>query len=212
MARRVSKPKDVADQIIKAAADVLKEKGYAHTGIRDIAAAAGVSSSQINYYFESKERLIEEVLRQSYAAIEKEFRLSVLNVDDAEERCRRVIRYMYKTAKDRHPFYMIYYDAMGESLMGERFRKAYEEIVRGFVAFFREIGPQDDQGNPLWTKGYCKILVALGIGLPQMLLVLGETEELLIAFGEMEKILETRVKHPPHQHPDYARIFDPART
>lgn len=52
-------------QIIAAAADVLYERGLFDTRIGDIAERAGTSSPTILYYFESKDRLLEEAVDHS---------------------------------------------------------------------------------------------------------------------------------------------------
>jgi AcrR family transcriptional regulator len=49
-------------QIVKAAADVLYDRGLFDTRIGDIAERAGTSSPTILYYFESKDRLLEEAV------------------------------------------------------------------------------------------------------------------------------------------------------
>jgi AcrR family transcriptional regulator len=49
-------------QIVKAAAEVLYERGLFDTRIGDIAERAGTSSPTILYYFESKDRLLEEAV------------------------------------------------------------------------------------------------------------------------------------------------------
>jgi AcrR family transcriptional regulator len=49
-------------QIIAAAAEVLYERGLFETRIGDIAARAGTSGPTILYYFESKDRLLEEAV------------------------------------------------------------------------------------------------------------------------------------------------------
>jgi AcrR family transcriptional regulator len=49
-------------QIVAAAADVLYERGLFDTRIGDIAERAGTSSATILYYFESKDRLLEEAV------------------------------------------------------------------------------------------------------------------------------------------------------
>jgi AcrR family transcriptional regulator len=60
-------------QIVQAAAEVLYERGMFDTRIADIAERAGTSSPTILYYFESKDRLLEEVVdlsdREFYARI-----------------------------------------------------------------------------------------------------------------------------------------------
>src|SRR3979409_2484047 len=52
-------------QIVAAAADVLYERGLFDTRIGDIAERAGTSSPTILYYFESKDRLLEEAVDQA---------------------------------------------------------------------------------------------------------------------------------------------------
>jgi AcrR family transcriptional regulator len=52
-------------QIVEAAAGVLYERGLLDTRIADIAERAGTSSPTILYYFESKDRLLEEAVDHS---------------------------------------------------------------------------------------------------------------------------------------------------
>jgi AcrR family transcriptional regulator len=51
-------------QILDAAAKVLARRGYAGTQMSEIAEEAGTRSGSLYYHFESREELIEEVLRQ----------------------------------------------------------------------------------------------------------------------------------------------------
>jgi AcrR family transcriptional regulator len=52
-------------QIVAAAAEVIYERGLQGARIGDIATKAGTSSPAVLYYFESKDRLFEEVVDQS---------------------------------------------------------------------------------------------------------------------------------------------------
>ena len=52
-------------QIVEAAAEVLYERGLFDTRIGDVAERAGTSSPTILYYFESKDRLLEEAVDQT---------------------------------------------------------------------------------------------------------------------------------------------------
>jgi AcrR family transcriptional regulator len=52
-------------QIVSAAAEVLYERGLFDTRIGDIAKRAGTSAPTILYYFESKDRLLEEAVDQT---------------------------------------------------------------------------------------------------------------------------------------------------
>lgn len=50
------------DRILKAAAKILGEKGYAETKLSEIGQAAGTYAGSLYYYFSSKDDLVEEVL------------------------------------------------------------------------------------------------------------------------------------------------------
>lgn len=51
------------DKILKAASKVFTEKGFSGTRTRDIAEEAGINLALLNYYFRSKEKLFEKVMR-----------------------------------------------------------------------------------------------------------------------------------------------------
>ncbi|MHB1931016.1 MAG: TetR/AcrR family transcriptional regulator [Acidimicrobiales bacterium] len=50
-------------QILRAALDVIADRGYADTRIADVAVRVGVSPALVMYYFKSKDRLLAETLR-----------------------------------------------------------------------------------------------------------------------------------------------------
>ncbi len=60
----MEKPEESRQQrIILAAIDCIEKSGIEGATIRNIAGRAGVNSAAINYYFRSKEKLLEEVMR-----------------------------------------------------------------------------------------------------------------------------------------------------
>jgi AcrR family transcriptional regulator len=68
MAKRKTKPAKEAttEEKIKAAArKIFTQKGYAATRTRDIAEEAGINLALLNYYFRSKERLFELVMKEN---------------------------------------------------------------------------------------------------------------------------------------------------
>src|SRR6478672_7744472 len=69
-------------QIVAAAAEVLYERGLFDTRIADIAERAGTSSPTILYYFESKDRLLEETVDRT----DREFYERVIEGQERHER------------------------------------------------------------------------------------------------------------------------------
>lgn len=96
------------DRIIKTAKTLISQKGYAATGLREIAQIAGVSLGNIYNHFESKEDLfrsifdsreIEESLSGTFLLIAEDF---PFNID-------RVILSIKKTVDENHELYRIVY-------------------------------------------------------------------------------------------------------
>jgi AcrR family transcriptional regulator len=77
-------------QIIAAAAEVLYERGLFDTRIADIAERAGTSSPTILYYFESKDRLLEEAVDRT----DREFYGRMLEGQERHERAGEKLVHM----------------------------------------------------------------------------------------------------------------------
>ncbi len=63
------KGQETRQRIVEAAAELIFEKGVAHTTIEDVRAAAGVSSSQLYHYFDDKPALVRAVIEYQADAI-----------------------------------------------------------------------------------------------------------------------------------------------
>jgi AcrR family transcriptional regulator len=59
------------EKIITATIDCIEEQGLQPLTIRSIAAKAGVNSAAINYYFDTKEKLVEEALNRTLEEFKK---------------------------------------------------------------------------------------------------------------------------------------------
>src|SRR2546428_7787430 len=53
------------EQMLRAALDVIVERGYADTRIADVAERAGTSPALVIYYFKTRDQLLTEALRYS---------------------------------------------------------------------------------------------------------------------------------------------------
>jgi TetR/AcrR family transcriptional regulator len=79
--RRLSK-------ILLHAAEVFYEKGYAGASMRDLARASGMSLSGLYYYFESKEKLLYLIQKETFTTIVERLRERLDSVSDPEQRIR----------------------------------------------------------------------------------------------------------------------------
>lgn len=60
--RLTRKGRETRERIVTAAADLIFERGVAHTTIEDVREASGASSSQLYHYFEDKPALVRAVI------------------------------------------------------------------------------------------------------------------------------------------------------
>jgi AcrR family transcriptional regulator len=79
--RRLSK-------ILLHATEVFYEKGYAGASMRDLARSSGMSLSGLYYYFESKEKLLYLIQKETFTTIVERLRERLDAVSDPEQRIR----------------------------------------------------------------------------------------------------------------------------
>ena len=78
--------------ILAHATNVFYEKGYAAASMRDLSRASGVSLSGLYYYFESKEKLLYLIQKDTFTTILARLRPRLEEVDHPTERIRMFIR------------------------------------------------------------------------------------------------------------------------
>lgn len=90
MARRVNpiKEKQRRAELVQAAYFAIYEHGYARVTLSDIARAAGVSKGTLVYYFGSKEKLFELVMRRFMRTIATSTRRALRAAVSTDEKLR----------------------------------------------------------------------------------------------------------------------------
>lgn len=78
------------EDLLAGAKQCLIERGWAHTTVRDIATAAGVSHAAIGYHFGSKDALLTQALVQAVDELDEELRPRTSS-DRPEERWQALI-------------------------------------------------------------------------------------------------------------------------
>jgi AcrR family transcriptional regulator len=86
-------PEERPGQILDAALEVFGERGLAATRLEDVAKSAGVSKGTIYLYFQNKEDLFREMVRQNVVAqIERGEAVLATSSGDATDTLRAVVR------------------------------------------------------------------------------------------------------------------------
>ena len=141
-------------QIVAAAAEVLYERGLFDTRIGDIAQRAGTSSPTILYYFESKDRLLEQAVEYADRAFYE--RLSD-GQDRAESPAERLVDLIEQTSLGPGGLndYTLWMEIWVRARRDDAVRRTYIELDRRQRVLIAEIvregqrsGQFDDAADP----------------------------------------------------------------
>lgn len=80
------------DELLRIAAALFAEKGFAGTTVRDIADAAGILSGSLYHHFDSKESMVDEILRSFQDELFAAYDAILASDDDARTQFERAVR------------------------------------------------------------------------------------------------------------------------
>jgi AcrR family transcriptional regulator len=89
------------ERIVAAAERLFEERGFQATNLSEIADEAGIRTPSLLHYFESKERLLDEVIRRAYAEIREKVVLALASGRSGPERISGVIREVRQVWEER---------------------------------------------------------------------------------------------------------------
>ncbi|MBU0473406.1 MAG: TetR/AcrR family transcriptional regulator [Bacteroidetes bacterium] len=94
-------------KILNVALELFAKKGYSNTTISEIAKSANISKGLAYNYFESKEQLMEEVIKILFVEIENMF-IALEGEKDPFEKLSRIIDLTFEWVTEREDFWRLY--------------------------------------------------------------------------------------------------------
>ncbi|WP_406437910.1 TetR family transcriptional regulator [Streptomyces sp. NBC_01613] len=136
-ADRTRQPTEVRRRlIVEAAVPLIAERGYASVGVRDVAAAAGVSVGTVTYHFGSVQEILSEAMvlhiERYYAALSE----AAERATSAAEALRLLVDALFTEDTDRHWRMWFDYWNAGEQGTDEAFARGQAER---YEAWHRQI-------------------------------------------------------------------------
>ena len=99
-----SAPPDLRrEQMLRAAAELIGERGFSETRIADVARRAGASPALVIYYFATKDQLLTEALRFSEEAFYRTVTAELDTLRTARERLELLVRTTRRSGTRRSP-------------------------------------------------------------------------------------------------------------
>jgi AcrR family transcriptional regulator len=136
--------------ILDAALDLFSRQGYRATSVRDIAAAARVSTGNVYHHFPDKETIFRTLLDRYWAAIEDtDFPFNVALASGSFPDNLEALGHASRESVRRYSRYvaLIYVDVI--EFEGSHIRKFYSEMADRFARFMAENGREERARNRL---------------------------------------------------------------
>jgi AcrR family transcriptional regulator len=135
--RKAERPAEILD----AAFEEFVKGGYAATRLEDVAARACVTKGTIYFYFETKERVYDEMIRHKSRAFFPELGLYAEKLEGSyDQRLRALIVFVYrKIAEDRTSRETLRFLIAEGSRFPDLVDRHYEEFVRPVIDQFRKL-------------------------------------------------------------------------
>lgn len=116
------------EQLANSALATLAERGYAQTGLRDIAQNSEFSHGALHYYFEDKNDLIQQCVRQYKSDCATHYDAIVETAETAEELSSRFSEAMSATLRDEASMHRLWYDLRNQSMFQAELSPVIREI------------------------------------------------------------------------------------
>jgi AcrR family transcriptional regulator len=88
----VTAPDSAKGRLIKAAGKLFKDKGYARTTVRDLAAEVGILSGSLFHHFPNKEAILRAVIEEAIHQVLAQMYDALGRVEDPVEKLRAMVR------------------------------------------------------------------------------------------------------------------------
>lgn len=128
--RTVDKVAARRSELAAAALKTLAERGYAQTGLRDIAQNSEFSHGVLHYYFADKTDLITHCVREYKEQCATRYDEVVASSGTADELAAGFLEKLAATLTDEAPMHRLWYDLRNQSMFEPAFRADVADIDR----------------------------------------------------------------------------------
>ncbi|MCT4686108.1 TetR/AcrR family transcriptional regulator [Vallitalea sp.] len=127
-----------SELILDAAYKCVSEKGYANISLRDIAKEANVALSQLHYYFGSKKKLLQEIIKRMIGKYTTELEKQIKKSQSDKKEISNVFN-LIKEVLERNPeLFKILFDLSGLALRSDSFKLMLSDLFDHLSGVIKE--------------------------------------------------------------------------
>ncbi|PSL45872.1 TetR family transcriptional regulator [Salsuginibacillus halophilus] len=158
------------EQSIAAARHCILTYGMPHFSIKDVAAAAGVSTGIIYHYFAGKNDLMAQVLKASFSETERAVEEAVTAADTPDAKVKAYIDTVAAVPKENPDFYRLLLNFLSEAPYREEIQSIVDKFFSNLTTFLTEL--LEDAQSPATPDELARLMIsqAMGLGLYEAVL------------------------------------------
>jgi AcrR family transcriptional regulator len=126
-------------QIVRAAYEIIAEKGYYNFTMMDIAKRAGVSSGLIHHYFKDKENMLVTLLREMQTRVRTDTEEALEKVTDPQVKLDVFMDRAFALVEEQREYLHVTYDFITQIKFNERMQRIMSKLYRGYRETFAGI-------------------------------------------------------------------------
>ena len=156
------------EQIINATRKLIVEKGYGNFSMKDIAAELDMSTGLIYHYFQSKDDLTVQVLKQSFKEPRQRYIDTAETMPSFRDKISNYIDNMHDVIRNNQEGYIVLLNYLGQVLYAhdvDRILIKFFKNLRRFVDQLLEYGQEQGIIDKQTREGLAELLVATSMGI-----------------------------------------------
>ncbi|WP_087364346.1 TetR/AcrR family transcriptional regulator [Cloacibacillus sp. An23] len=189
--------KDTPKKILEAALHLVARDGYANVSMRDIAREAGVSISQISYYYNNKEGLVSALVKELKETVINEFCAGLERVTDAGGFADYLCAYAKESVSHNAELHRLRIElsnlAMNSGAFRAEIRAVDRELTEILASRLEACEPPLAIASPSPRRA-ADFIIAVIFGVAAQYLVRGGEEKTLEALDVLRETLRRRVE------------------
>ncbi|MCF8037060.1 MAG: TetR/AcrR family transcriptional regulator [Desulfobacteraceae bacterium] len=181
------------EQVIAATRKCIVEKGVLHLSIKDVAAEAGVSTGVIYYYFENKQDLLLQVLKETFRRSHDRVIESLAPLDSGREKLFKHIENISIVPEDNPEFFPLLMNYLAQARHNPEFANIIKKFFGNLRSFIREYLDQGIEGNeidPDLAEQLPVMILAMGLGMGVMWTIEPDSFDISSVEAAWEKLID----------------------
>jgi len=184
---------EASQKILSAAFKCISTKGSANVSLREIADEAGVALSQLNYYYDNRERLFAAVLQAMKQEYLSQVRTEMATLGTLKEKVHFLIRFNQGLLQTNQHLYRAFLDFFGLAMWSKSFKKEMNGFLHDISTVLSDqiepLAASAAGARPYSPASLSTIILGTTFGLAMQYLMNPGRAEIMAGFDILSDIL-----------------------